>query len=91
MESMIPLHGDRDVACELRSGGFKRILAIENQNWIDHQMPLRLLHFDLLSYAGQAGVLWKQHAVREEAFNGEVKALFALPIIAKRKRNLGDL
>ena len=68
----LTLYGNRDTLRFLPMGEKETkkgvLLAIENQSWIDHQMPLRLLRYDLISYASQASYLWN-HQMEEKGTN----------------------
>ena len=43
----------RDVKMCLKSGGMLRILAIENQSYVDYTMPFRCMEYDCLEYGRQ--------------------------------------
>lgn len=43
----------RDVKMRLKSGGELRLLAIENQNFVDYTMPFRCMEYDYLEYGRQ--------------------------------------
>lgn len=43
----------RDVKMRLKTGGVLRILAIENQDYVDYAMPFRCMEYDCLEYGRQ--------------------------------------
>lgn len=43
----------RDVKMRLKSGGELRLLAIENQSFVDYTMPFRCMEYDCLEYGRQ--------------------------------------
>lgn len=43
----------RDVKMRLKNGGILRILAIENQDYVDYAMPFRCMEYDCLEYGRQ--------------------------------------
>lgn len=43
----------RDVKMRLKNGGVLRVLAIENQDYVDYTMPFRCMEYDCLEYGRQ--------------------------------------
>lgn len=43
----------RDICKRLKTGETLRILALENQEWIDYAMPFRCMQYDAMEYARQ--------------------------------------
>ena len=51
----------RDICKVLRSGEILRILALENQEWVDYAMPFRCMQYDTMEYSKQIDRLRKSN------------------------------
>lgn len=70
----VPFEQHRDVAKMFWKDQPLCILGIENQTEIDYHMPYRVLLYDALNYAEQAGAIAAQHSKARQESHAKVKS-----------------
>lgn len=63
----------RDIKMRLQGGGVLRVLAIEEQEYVDYTMPWRHLNYDSLEYGSQLRSLKKKNKARGKYANSAEK------------------
>lgn len=79
------VHRFRDAIFKWRGGPLVAVLAVENQSYVNYQMPLRNMLYDALAYEEQARLMWAEKGdkkqSKEEFLSEYYKDSKLLPVI----------